>query len=809
VVRRYPVSTLLVPLLVCGVTAGMAVWGVLNVAATERRHARDDAENAAVVAAGALETSLQALFVPALIMSTYVRVVRDWPVVLASLPSVAADILANSPQGSQVSSVTLLPGGYLGAMVPDQTDTTVPLGYDLYSDPARHDLLQAVAQTREPTLVGPLQSIFNASRYNVVVYSPVFLTNQTGYVQYVPPNGTSGLGLAGGLWGFVGVSLDATALATGRDPRLLAIEAAGYAYVLARAAGPAGAAGVISASASTARQTVTVLVGVANGNWTLSVGRAGGWGPGWTAPVVAAVCVGSLLLLLLLVLPRVWQRREEMLVQTVLPQAVAQHLRRGNAFLDMRADGVMRSPAQVLVAMIDHQLAQNRAAEPSEFSASELVYVRMAIVRSRDIYRPLGLGTALLQEGARRTSWDVTTLLKQMLGIVQDEDAGGTRASLDAPGRRRSGRRGERGSQDEGQDGGPGGGPALSVTPEADAFLAAHLDRFTFDVFRFCDLTDGRPLAAVTLRALQSTGLLRRCRVHEHRLAAFLMEIEEGYYSERPYHNRAHAADVAQTGHVLLQALLKHIDVPPHTQLAFYVAAAVHDYQHPGTSNDFQVRSGSPLALLYNDRSPLENHHLASAFRLLKDRPDLHFMPGKDEAAALRRTVVELVMATDMVQHLPILERFRVAFMGPAGLAPAQPPDRPPQALDAGATQLALQLAIKCADLGHLAESRAVHRRWVDNLEREFYDQGDAEKRMHLGVTPLFDRDKPGVSKSQQAFFDAVALPMFSDLATVFPAARPLHDLALANRRQWTPSNSGGSSGLGRMLSGANSSQSA
>jgi hypothetical protein len=30
VVRRYPVSTLLVPLLVCGVTAGMAVWSVLN-----------------------------------------------------------------------------------------------------------------------------------------------------------------------------------------------------------------------------------------------------------------------------------------------------------------------------------------------------------------------------------------------------------------------------------------------------------------------------------------------------------------------------------------------------------------------------------------------------------------------------------------------------------------------------------------------------------------------------------------------------------------------------------------------------------
>jgi hypothetical protein len=60
-----------------------------------------------------------------------------------------------------------------------------------------------------------------------------------------------------------------------------------------------------------------------------------------------------------------------------------------------------------------------------------------------------------------------------------------------------------------------------------------------------------------------------------------------------------------------------------------------------------------------------------------------------------------------------------------------------------------LQVALKCADLGHLAEELAVHKRWVRCLEEEFFLQGDREKAGGLPISPLFDRDKPGVTKSQ------------------------------------------------------------
>ncbi len=43
----------------------------------------------------------------------------------------------------------------------------------------------------------------------------------------------------------------------------------------------------------------------------------------------------------------------------------------------------------------------------------------------------------------------------------------------------------------------------------------------------------------------------------------------------------------------------------------------MHDFEHRGVNNDFLVRTADPLAILYNDRSPMENHHLAAAFQLL------------------------------------------------------------------------------------------------------------------------------------------------------------------------------------------------
>ena len=45
-------------------------------------------------------------------------------------------------------------------------------------------------------------------------------------------------------------------------------------------------------------------------------------------------------------------------------------------------------------------------------------------------------------------------------------------------------------------------------------------------------------------------------------------------------------------------------------------SAAVHDFEHGGLNNDFLIKTSHPLAVTYNDQSPLENHHVSAAMKL-------------------------------------------------------------------------------------------------------------------------------------------------------------------------------------------------
>ncbi|GFH22595.1 3'5'-cyclic nucleotide phosphodiesterase [Haematococcus lacustris] len=270
---------------------------------------------------------------------------------------------------------------------------------------------------------------------------------------------------------------------------------------------------------------------------------------------------------------------------------------------------------------------------------------------------------------------------------------------------------------------------------------------WAFDAFQLTSATAGRPLSVLAYWLLQH-----------------------------------HAADVVQTMHMLLTRGGLMPGYADHlTQLAAYLAAV----------------------------SPMENHHLAGAFSLLK-HPDLNFLQAMPKATydRLRKLVIELVLGTDMKQHFSIMGSFTAMHRAaPAMLQSkrsAQGLDRASHAVtpselsmasscrptgdgqcakDAGKKLqpsseqdklLSLQMALKCSDLGHLAAPLPVHLVWVSRLEAEFFTQGDAERAHGLPISPLCDRTKQGITKSQVGFFDFVALPLFNNFTTRFTAAKPL-----------------------------------
>ena len=123
----------------------------------------------------------------------------------------------------------------------------------------------------------------------------------------------------------------------------------------------------------------------------------------------------------------------------------------------------------------------------------------------------------------------------------------------------------------------------------------------------------------------------------------------------------------------------------------------VHDVDHPGRTNDFLVVSEDPLSIDYNDTSPLENHHLAYAFKLMK-KPEHNFMEALDKETyrSIRALVIDLVIATDMKRHFDILSQFQVCARSLV-CSTSPPPPPPPSPLPSPPLRMRFRASPDCA----------------------------------------------------------------------------------------------------------------
>jgi len=365
-----------------------------------------------------------------------------------------------------------------------------------------------------------------------------------------------------------------------------------------------------------------------------------------------------------------------------------------------------------------------------------------------------------------------------------------------------------------------GSGPSATLIPEAGGqaseeapelslaarcalvpLLKAAWCSWEMDTLTLAELSSNTPLSTLALYLIEKHGLIKEFALDRPRLVRFLAAVEAGYPETNPYHNRAHAASVLHFTHALLlhggiaEAASAAADAVEDgarrsqlVVLAGLLAAVVHDFEHEGVSNDFMVKSANPKAIMYNDRSPNEQHHVAAAFRLLFE-PGYHFLEALSQAEfrQLRSLVVDMVLATDMAENGRIQQAFK-DMIDSRGAAPSDAAgDGAFSATTAAEGSLALKLALKCADVGHLALGWGSHLRWTSRLEKEFFAQGDKEKQLGWeSISFLMDRDKPGASQNQLGFFNFVVSPLFRLLGQAFPRAGPMVSAVEANHQRWS-----------------------
>uniref|UniRef100_A0A3Q3WQU9 Phosphodiesterase n=1 Tax=Mola mola TaxID=94237 RepID=A0A3Q3WQU9_MOLML len=326
--------------------------------------------------------------------------------------------------------------------------------------------------------------------------------------------------------------------------------------------------------------------------------------------------------------------------------------------------------------------------------------------------------------------------------------------------------------------------PRFGVNTDHEDELAKeleNLDKWSFNIFRVAEFSNNRPLSCIMYAIFQERELLKTFRIPVDTFVTYVMTLEDHYHGNVAYHNSLHAADVTQSTHVLLSTPALDAVFTDLEILAALFAAAIHDVDHPGVSNQFLINTNSELALMYNDESVLENHHLAVGFKLLhQENCDIFQNLNKRQRQSLRKLVIDMVLATDMSKHMTLLadlktmvETKKVTSSGVLLL------DHYTERIQV------LRNMVHCADLSNPTKTLPLYRQWTERIMEEFFRQGDKERERGMEISAMCDKHTASVEKSQVGFIDYIVHPLWETWADlVHPDAQELLD-TLEENREW------------------------
>ncbi|TWW70139.1 cAMP-specific 3',5'-cyclic phosphodiesterase 4B [Takifugu flavidus] len=354
--------------------------------------------------------------------------------------------------------------------------------------------------------------------------------------------------------------------------------------------------------------------------------------------------------------------------------------------------------------------------------------------------------------------------------------------------------------------------PRFGVKTEHEDALARELNdlnKWGLNIFHVAELSNNRPLSCIMFAIFQERDLLKTFRIPVDTFVTYVMTLEDHYHANVAYHNSLHAADVTQSTHVLLSTPALDAVFTDLEILAALFAAAIHDVDHPGVSNQFLINTNSELALMYNDESVLENHHLAVGFKLLhEDNCDIFQNLSKRQRQSLRKLVIDMasvrssftftylhipaphtdcsglscpqVLATDMSKHMSLLADLKTMVetkkVTSSGVL----------LLDHYTDRIqVLRNLVHCADLSNPTKPLAVYRQWTERIMEEFFRQGDKERERGMEISPMCDKHTASVEKSQVGFIDYIVHPLWETWGDlVHPDAQEILD-TLEDNRDW------------------------
>ena len=273
-------------------------------------------------------------------------------------------------------------------------------------------------------------------------------------------------------------------------------------------------------------------------------------------------------------------------------------------------------------------------------------------------------------------------------------------------------------------------------------------------------------------------------------ISAFLESIRNGYKDVNHYHNDLHAADVCQSALLYLtyndsqlteMTHLKKIDL-----LSLVIASLIHDIGHPGVNNNYLINTRNELANTYNDKSVLENFHVAEGFRIMNSFNILSRL-DTGQLKKFRKRVIECVLSTDMVCHMKIysIMKNKVISKEINNICDPNILINVNSNTFFEEQQDVMNFILHLADISHSSKSFEISKKWTSFIMEEFWNQGDLEKEKGLQVTFLCDRETIDVPRSQIGFIKGIISPSYDILTSIVPSLYFLKENIQKNLEEW------------------------
>jgi 3',5'-cyclic-nucleotide phosphodiesterase len=117
-----------------------------------------------------------------------------------------------------------------------------------------------------------------------------------------------------------------------------------------------------------------------------------------------------------------------------------------------------------------------------------------------------------------------------------------------------------------------------------------------------------------------SEGSAATLGIDKATLTTFIEEVARGY-RPNPYHNLNHATDALNTMGWFVTRPTFARNFPPWLRFLLMVSTLVHDVDHPGNDNQWEIKTKSNLANRFANKSVLEQRSVEVTRQLLAQAP--------------------------------------------------------------------------------------------------------------------------------------------------------------------------------------------